>query len=377
MKYIFLIASFNAFFFTVLLFQKRSRAVHDHILILWLIYLGLFIGAYAFYSHHLFTRFNLLSISLISPLMLHGPFLYVYVQALAAGRRHLPWHTLLHLLPFVLFNIYVLISSFSPGASERLNIENLSLKDSPPLVFLFFLALTVSSGTVYFFMTIRLFRKLDINIFNNYSSYTGIHLTWLRILVMVFGIIWTAAIIITIIHHVLHMFSLSFCTDGLFLTLSVFVILIGYFGLRQKVIFTSEDFLVTAGAPESQSRYSGSRLTGEEARQYAEKLTAYMKTYKPYLNPDLTLSQLASGLGVSIHLLSQVINEQLGVNFFNFVNQYRVEEFKERLADPSNRNFSLLGIAFDSGFNSKSTFNRIFRNTTGLTPSRYRESLKQ
>ena len=80
---------------------------------------------------------------------------------------------------------------------------------------------------------------------------------------------------------------------------------------------------------------------------------------------------------MSIHLLSQVINEQLGVNFFNFVNQYRVEEFKERLADPSNRNFSLLGIAFDSGFNSKSTFNRIFRNTTGLTPSRYRESLKQ
>jgi len=77
MKYIFLIAVFNALLFIVFLLQKRPRALHDNILICWLTYLGFFIGIYAFYSHDLFTHYKLLSISLISLLMLHGPFLYL------------------------------------------------------------------------------------------------------------------------------------------------------------------------------------------------------------------------------------------------------------------------------------------------------------
>jgi len=86
---------------------------------------------------------------------------------------------------------------------------------------------------------------------------------------------------------------------------------------------------------------------------------------KPYLNPDLNLPQLATELGISIHYLSQVINEHFRLNFFDFVNRYRIEAFKERIADPRYRNFSLLGIAFECGFNSKSTFNRIFKQATG------------
>ncbi|MBN1650563.1 MAG: hypothetical protein JW857_04490, partial [Bacteroidales bacterium] len=82
MKYIFLIAAFNAFFFSVLLFQKKNRALYDTILILWLIYLAFFIGTYAFFSHDLFTNFHLLSSSLISLFLLQGGFLYIYVSAL-------------------------------------------------------------------------------------------------------------------------------------------------------------------------------------------------------------------------------------------------------------------------------------------------------
>lgn len=371
----FLITAFSAFFFSGLLFQKKTRAIHDNILISWLVYLGSFIGTYAFYSHELFTNFKLLSISLLSLFMLHGPFLYIYIQTLISGRQQLSWTHLLHVLPFILFNLYVLISSFNPEVSGKLNIELLSLAYDPPFLFLFFLILIALSGTVYLLLTIRLFRKLDIKIFNNYSSSTDIDLNWLRKLVLVFGIVWTILIGVTIIHHVFHMFSMVFCTDGLFLSLSVFVILIGYFGLKQKLIFSSEDVMVTREDAKTLTKYAGSRLTEAEAQQYTKKLTEYMNSSKPYLNPNLSLSQLAEEIGITSHYLSQVINERFKLNFFDFVNGYRVEAFKENIKEPRYSNYSFLGIAFECGFNSKSAFNRIFKQVTGLTPSQYKKAL--
>ncbi len=372
MKFIFLIAAFDAIFFSVLLLQKKPRALHDNILILWLLYLGLYIGIYSFYSHELFIHFHLLSISLLSLFMLHGPFLYYYILTLVSDKRQIFKKDLFHLVPFILFNLYILIASFSPDISEKLNIEKLSLHNDPPLLFLFFLIITAFSGTVYFLFTFKLFKRLDINIFNNFSNSADIDLDWLRKLVLLFGVIWTALISITVIHHVFHMFSMVFCTDGLFLSLSVFVILIGYFGLKQNVIFTNENVIVTDNTSRIQPKYSGSRLNESEEKQYAEKLISYMELLKPYLNTDLTLPQLAVELGISSHLLSQVINEHFKLNFFDFVNQYRVEAFKERIVNPKYENFSLLGIAFECGFNSKSAFNRIFKKSTGLTPSQFK-----
>lgn len=374
MKFIFLIASFNAFFFAVLLLQKRPKALHDIILILWLLYLGLFIGVYSFYSHDLFVHFQLLSVSFISLFMLHGLFLFYYILTLVSDQKQLHNKAYLHFIPFVLFNIYILIASFFPETAVKLDIEKLSLDNNPPLLFLFFLILTALSGTVYFLFAIKLFRKLDINIFNNYSNSKNINLSWLRKLVFIFGIIWTSLMTVTIIHHVFHMFSMVFCTDGLFLSLSVFVILIGYFGLKQKVILFSENVIISGDSIEIQTKYAGSRLKDSEAKIYIEKLDKHMALSKPYLNPDLTLLQLASEINITPHLLSQIINDHFELNFFDYINQYRVQEFKAAVIDPKNKNYSLLGIAFECGFNSKSAFNRMFKKSTGLTPSQFKES---
>ena len=99
-----------------------------------------------------------------------------------------------------------------------------------------------------------------------------------------------------------------------------------------------------------------------------------MALSKPYLNPDLTLLQLASEINITPHLLSQIINDHFELNFFDYINQYRVQEFKAAVTDPKNKNYSLLGIAFECGFNSKSAFNRMFKKSTGLTPSQFKES---
>ena len=100
-----------------------------------------------------------------------------------------------------------------------------------------------------------------------------------------------------------------------------------------------------------------------------------METEKPYLDGKLSLKKVATDLGISTNYLSQVINENLNKNFFDFVNEYRVEMVKEMIIDPSNKNYTLLAIAYDCGFNSKSSFNSIFKKHTGLTPTEYQKSL--
>ena len=374
MKYFFYIAVFNAFFYTLLLFQKKTRKIHDNILIVWLIYLGLFIGSYSLYSHELFTQFHILSSSFISLFMLQGSFLYLYVSRLVSKRKGLNKKLLLHLLPFVAFNIYHLVASFFPDIANKISLQNVHTNVHHPLLFQLFLILTLLSGPFYISLTLNLLKRPDIHVFNNFSSIDIVNLAWLRKLVIIFGIIWTVLIIITVIHHVFNLFSMVFCTDSLFLTLSVFVILIGYFGLKQNIIFENELEEHTVFS-EEKVKYAGSTLKEKEADKYSEQLMEYMRLKKPYLNPELTLAQLASEIDVSTHHLSQIINEKFKLNFFEYINQFRVEEVKTRINDPKFENYSLLGIAFDSGFNSKSSFNRIFKKSTNQTPSQYKSSL--
>lgn len=102
------------------------------------------------------------------------------------------------------------------------------------------------------------------------------------------------------------------------------------------------------------------------------QLAAYMDNENPWLDPDLTLSNLAEQLGLNAAQLSYLVNTGFEQNFNDFVNTYRVEEVKRKLALPDFQHLSLLGIAFESGFNSKATFNRAFKKLTGHAPSQYK-----
>jgi len=103
-------------------------------------------------------------------------------------------------------------------------------------------------------------------------------------------------------------------------------------------------------------------------------LLAYMEIEKPYLDPDLSLSDLARRMHTNPVVLSQVINTGVGKNFNDFVNEYRVEEFKRQVREPANAHLSFLGLALDCGFNSKATFNRAFKKFTGASPKAFAET---
>jgi AraC-like DNA-binding protein len=375
MESIFLIAAFNAFFFFLLLIRKKPQAAHDTILKFWLVYLGIFTGTYGLFYPKLFTDFPLLSAAFISLLLLHGPFLYFYLASLIRHSKILSARTILHFIPLLLFNLYLLVSLFFPEISAGIRLDHTSEKGNAPLLFNFFLLITALSGPFYFALAVRLFKKLDVHILRNFSTSKNSNLAWLRTLVYIFGTVWTALMLFAIAHHVFHLFSWKFCTHGLTLSLSVFILLIGYFGLRQKEIFYSAVEYDMANSPEK-VKYAGTGLNVENARQIAEKLKAFIKTEKPFLNPDLSLPQLADMLDIPVHQLSQVINSVFNQNYFEFINAYRVEEVKEKICDPAFAHLSILGMAFESGFNSKSAFNRIFKKQTGKTPTQYRNESK-
>ena len=122
-------------------------------------------------------------------------------------------------------------------------------------------------------------------------------------------------------------------------------------------------------------KYTRSGLKEAQAEKYLDRLLAYMETKKPYLNGSLTIHDLSQKTGISRHHITQVLNETYGKNFFVFVNEYRTREVLERFSDPRFNNYTILAIALDSGFNSKTTFNSFFKSQTGQTPSNYRDKI--
>ena len=148
-----------------------------------------------------------------------------------------------------------------------------------------------------------------------------------------------------------------------FLSLGVYAL--GYVGIRQPGIFSE-------GRPVRRAKYGRSGLDVRRARRLVSALLRIMDERQPYLSPEIKLETLARELGASANHLSQALNQLEKRNFHQFVNDYRVRAARARLERPSSDSVTLLAIAQESGFRSKSTFNAAFKERTGLTPSEYR-----
>lgn len=369
---ILLISATIALFLAVLFLRKKGKALHDYIIGSWLMILGLYVFIYAFSPSGFFINHPWLIHFYISLLFLNGPLLFFYVKTITNAAYKIGMTIFWHLLPCVLFTLYYVI--FFPAREIFWNtgsahgIAGLEL----PFPYFLFLILLAFSVPFYIVLSVRLLYRHKKIIADNFSDLEKRTLLWLRVLIIILGIAWIVLASIIFIHHVLLLFSDSFCINGLFITLSAFIVLAGYFGLYQPRIFVSQDTTLPIVIEESDRPYAGSSLKEVDKLHYVSVLNDYMNNTMPFLNSQLTLSQLAVEVNIPLHHLSRVINEHFNQNFFDFINQYRVNEFIRRLPDPKYSNYSLLAIAFDCGFNSKTTFNRYFKKATGITPSQYK-----
>jgi AraC-like DNA-binding protein len=149
--------------------------------------------------------------------------------------------------------------------------------------------------------------------------------------------------------------------------LLLLIYILGFYGLRQQKIFFPE--IIEAKTKE---KYQKSLLSNRQKTIIKNAVIKYVETEKVYLNPDLNMNMLSANLKIPKHNITEVLNVELGKNFFRFINEYRIEEVKKQLSDPKN-NYSIEAIGYECGFNSKSAFFTVFKNLTGMTPNMYKE----
>jgi AraC-like DNA-binding protein len=198
-----------------------------------------------------------------------------------------------------------------------------------------------------------------------YSSIERIDLSWCNLLLIAFAAMW----FLDFMNWVLGITHIATPTASYWMYMSsilinlVFTLIVTYKGLTQSASFSG-----IQGLP----KYAASRLDPSECETIIKKLTALIETEKPYLSPSISIEELSKKLNISVKSLSQAIHTGLNQNFYDFINSCRIEEIKKRIHDEQHKNFTLLAIALDAGFNSKSVFNAAFKKHTGITPKEFR-----
>lgn len=196
-----------------------------------------------------------------------------------------------------------------------------------------------------------------------YSSVEKIQLSWLKLVIIGFTLIQTFYLYKHVSLLILGSYLQSL-TIWMHFSELIIVSIILYQILRWPEVFSGINH---------KPKYEKSSLNESDKNRYMKRLKEYMEAEKPYLIPTLTLYELAEKISIQPRNLSQLLNESLHQNFFDFVNTYRIEEAKRLLSDGSSTRKTVLEILYEVGFNSKSSFNNIFKKQTGMTPLQFKK----
>lgn len=373
MEIIFISGIFMSFFIAVLLLTKKPKALTDKILATWIVIIGIHILGYYLQQLGLWEKYpHLIGVTAPVPLF-HGPMLFLYCLYAYRNDRSLRRIDYLHFIPVIISYTYMMKFFFFYSPQQKRMVDKAEINDYSTFAVILLFAILIS-GLTYAILSYRLTIKHKHKIEKHFSYKEGISLKWLRYCIIGIGLVFISAIIVFLMRDALEI-PFSFNPEYIIYTIMIgFIFYIGFFGIKHENIFISMPPAGTNGTVESadinpERKYKKSGLTKELANELYEKLLKIIKDEKPYLEPKLTLADLAGKMNISSNQLSQVINQEANANFHDFINSYRVEEFIMKARE--NNNFSLLALAYDSGFNSKSSFNNIFKKHKGLSPSKY------
>jgi AraC-like DNA-binding protein len=316
-----------------------------------------------------------------------GPVLFAYTKRITVGSNpfdpHRSWS---HLAPFVLF-IVAAIPFYRLSATEKLHIFQGT--QTVNIFLAVMLGLMVPHMLVYTLMCLRPIRRYEVVARDNFSDLERGNLRWLKRLCV--GMLILLILDVSLPSLLLAMnWNISGIDRAAIMRmcLLLYIVFIAFSALGQPPFMYKETLHVdeapvpsgdASGSPfeaeekEQIEKYARSGLRDDSARYYVGKLHALMRNDKTYLDCDLTLRTLANMLKLRPHHLSQILNEQLGKSFYDYVNEHRITHAKELLADKANVAMSILDIAFASGYNNKVSFYNAFKRFVGMTPTRYRE----
>ncbi len=304
---------------------------------------------------------------------LYGPLIYLYAVTAADRSRRLTRHDVLHFVPF-LATVVVGLPIYLMSGAEKIAFFRQLQAGVQPLLFRIVDPLKLLSGISYATATIVFLRRHRDRVMENYSSVERVNLRWLLWLGSAGAVVWMLAIAFKVLASA-GLTRIERGDDIVVLAIALLVYGIGYRGLRQPEIFRYDTAEHRVPEPEAVApRYERSGLTDREADRLKEELTALMERERLWKDSGLTLADLADRLSTTPHKVSEVLNAQLGQTFFDFVNGYRVREVQRRIAAGEARKVTMLSLAQDAGFASKSTFNLVFKKLTSQTPSDFRQA---
>lgn len=302
-------------------------------------------------------------------IFLHGPMLWLYIKSLTVNNFKLKPLHLLHIIPFALIVLLFSVILYSQPVSFRIEADQMNFRNH--LSYPFVVAGIAISTQGYFIWGLLLLRNFNKKLRDWVSKTEGVDLQWLRFLIITAITAYASISILYAVDFRFGILPVNLLQPSGYAIASGFVIVLGFFGLKQGNIFVA--LPKNALAEEALPQLPINQPLTDKDEKFVNDLITYMKTGKPFLDPELNISKMAAELDVTVEYLSGILNGKLHMNFFDFVNRYRIEEFRRLCSDPKLNHLSIMGLAFDCGFNSKATFNRVFKKATNLTPSEFRQ----
>lgn len=363
----------------ILIAAKKPRTLANQILAAWLLIICVEMVIVLLNE----TLINLYPIKILP--YTYGPLLLLYARWMTLENPRFNPRYLWHFLPFMVFLVAALVFIDEPVMSGTDGFLLVDRFISFRIIYAvtFFLSITAYSVATFVVINRHQRRLKELVSFSSgkitLQWLLGLSITFYTgyILMFIFG-----GIDILVGFMPFDPYELSF------IGLTILTFLFTIFGFNQPRIFgdvmkdySREDSAEVEAETEEvetvsgQIKYARSGLKPEDVDQYINKIRKFMAIEKPYLDRELSIYDLASQIRIPRHFVSEVINEHMGMNFYQFINEYRVNEVKKRMADPAYSHLTILAVAFDSGFNSKSSFNTVFKENTGMTPSAFQRSI--
>lgn len=359
--------------------KNRQKELPQKVLII--LFVMMLFTLLNFYAYlHRIKWLHTATLSFSDPIeWLIGPLLLVYIKSLFSNNKDLVKRNLIHFTPYFVYTFFI---SIPFAISQALNSPAFKyfewISDNEFFESLLF-TIQAPYLLLYSFLSLRLLNRYNRSLKQNFSNLLEKDLTWVKYLLI--GIIITISVdfATTIYEHIYG--QLGWDTGILTVIILVLVVIfLGYYGSSQSQILLPDFIFKESVDPilqleKSEKTHHLTNASDSEIEMLKKKLNEVLENEKPYLNEDLTLGGLAELLPTTDKKLSTLLNKYIGKTFYDLINTCRIEEFKKRLENPTFENYTLIAIAYDSGFKSKTSFNRIFKKLEGCSPSQYKSNL--
>lgn len=345
--------------------QHANRVLSVAILILSLDLLSIYLSGTKIYQKYP----SLFGFNVGYP-FIYGPIFYIYTLLVVKKEERFKSKLLLHFIPFMVVYLYVSPFYLLSFEEKLLKINEYLTQVQPDLEFISFFK--PIHGILYTWLSLNIISEFRERLKTSFSNIDKKKLDWLKYLIMSTMIVWVVVAMVIAAGIVLDSHNIIFDVV-IYLFISILIYAIGYGALNHAEVLNQTELEIDTMQDQIKDKYEKSNLRDEDIERLKNDLLEIMQTKKLYLRSELTLADLAKELGITNHNLSEVLSKSFNKNFYDLINSYRVEEFKELVKNPDYAHYSLLAVAFESGFSSKSSFNTIFKKLTDSTPSEYRK----